>query len=272
MNKNYVALTALLALTLSACNTVPTSRVHAAASVPRFVDVTNYSFTEGEKGPVGMSAGMGYGVGWSDVGNSVGSEIFHVGVSYRTPHVAFGWTPFLGEAQVSHEGTGMFGSALWFAAYFGGGNEWRFSYQNSFTIANKTAEVTGCANDLDGIFGTNCTQSTPSTSRAEVKVKDVGFLFTAEKRVGDHDSFLISPAAYWTYIVTSNSLDSDPASNFIRRTNFWSPGLQVAYLIRGGEKLTTVTTFMLGAQWIKTFRPDRAVRELLPTFDIKFQF
>ncbi len=284
MNKNYIIffkrssrggllLIAATAATLlfSACNNIPTSRVHSAASIPRFVDVNNGSFVESPRAGVGMSVGTGYGLAFSDVGNVHGSEIFHVGVSYRNSRFAFGWTPYLGQAQVSLEGTGGFGSALWLALYFGGGNNWRFSYQNTYTVVKKTNEMKGCENGNFFLY-TNCAGNPESVSLSEVHVKEVGFILTAEHRLHDHDSILFAPSLYWTWITTTNRFDPDPSGDYVLRTNFWSPGLQLGYVMRSGERLNMAWTLMVGAQWVKTFRPDRAVRELMPTAELKFQF
>jgi hypothetical protein len=278
MNKNYgciwkTVIALIWILAFPACNTVPVARVHSAASIPRFVDVNPESFAqEKQKSAIGMNAGVGYGLSFSDVGNAYGSQIYHIGINYRNPKIAFGWTPYLGLAQVSHEGTGVFGSVLWLALNFGGGDNWRFSYQNTYTAVTKTNEDKGCAHDTGFFFYSSCPIGTESSTRAEVKVRDLGFILTAEYRLHDSDSLLIAPAAYWTWISTGNKLDVDPNGDYTRRTSFWNPGLQLGYVTRFGEKLNKACILMAGAQWVKTFRPDWAVRELLPTADLKFQF
>lgn len=263
-----LALTALL----SGCNTVPTRRVHAAASVPRYVDVNTANFSDGESTPVGANAGIGHGIAFSDVGNVHDATIVHAGVNFRSPHFAAGWLPYFGKAHIQHEGTGVLGSAVWMAFHFGGGNEWKFSYQNSFAASNKTIEDKGCENDRGTFFTSNCTGSPQSATRAEVKVRDVGFLLTAEKRVGGRNSILIAPSVYWTWISTSNKLDVDPSNNFGYRTHFWSPGLTVGYTMRFGNRFKMLVTAMAGAHSVMTFRPDKAGREWMPTADLRFQF
>lgn len=265
----------LLAFALAAtgCNTVPTRRVHSAASVPRYVDTAPGEFSEnGKSTPVGVNAGFGHGIAFSDTGNVHDASIYHVGVNFRSEHFAAGWMPYIGDAHISHEGTGVLGSVLWYSLHFGGGNEWRFSYQNSLAAANKVIEDKGCENDKGTLFSSNCTGSPQSSTRAEVKVRDVGFILTAEKRVNDRDSVIIAPSVYWTWISTSNKLDTDPLNNFALRTHFWSPGLQLGYVMRFGGRFKMNVTAMAGAHSVKSFRTDRAQREIMPTADIRFQF
>lgn len=261
-----------ISILLSGCNTVPTRRVHAAASVPRYVDVNTANFSDGRSTPVGANAGIGHGIAFSDVGNVHDATIFHAGVNYRSPNFAAGFMPFLGSAHIQHEGTGVLGSMLWLAVHFGGGDEWKFSYQNSFAASNKTIEDKGCENDRGTFFTSNCAGSPQSSTRAEVKLRDVGFILTAEKRVNGRDSVLIAPSIYWTWISTSNKLDVDPAGNFGLRTHFWSPGLQVGYTMRFGERFKMLVTAMAGAHSVMTFRTDKAQREWMPTADVRFQF
>lgn len=263
-----LALTALL----SGCNTVPTRRVHAAATVPRYVDVHPANFSDGDSWPVGANAGYAHGIAFSDVGNVHDATVVHAGVNFRSKHFAAGWLPYYGKAHIQHEGTGDFGSALWMAFHFGGGNEWKFSYQNSLGAMNKVAEDKGCENDRGGLFYSNCTGSPQSSTRAEVKVRDVGFILTAEKRVGGRDSVLIAPSVYWTWISTTNKLDFDPSGNFALRTHFWSPGLTIGYTMRFGNRFKGLVTAMVGAHSVMSFRPDKATREWMPTGNLRFQF
>lgn len=275
MNKNYVVHLFVVAglLAFFACSSVPTRRTHAVASLPRLVDInySNFASNPERTAGVGGSAGIGYGIAYSDVGNVHNSRIVHFGIHYRHPQVAFGWTPFVAHAQVSHEGTGMIGSVLWAAVHFGGGNRWRYSYQNTFTMASKVAEEQGCEDDYNPFF-TSCAGKPVSTARSEVRMRDVGFIFTADLRVGEKDSILFAPAAYWTWISASNKLDHSSVGDFHHRTSFWSPGMQIGYVSRIDSKLLSSFTILAGAQWAKTFRPGRVVREWTPTADARFQF
>ena len=46
--------------------------------------------------------------------------------------------------------------------------------------------------------------------------------------------------------------------------------IHAGYVVRSGEDMTFV--LMAGVEWAKTFRPDRAVREWMPTADLRVQF
>ncbi len=261
-----------LLMVLTSCNTVPTRRMHAAASVPRYVDSSPATFREEKPLPVGFNSGYSHGIAFSDTGNVHDATVFNVGVNFRSRHFAAGWMPYLGAAHIDHEGSGVLGSLLWMAIHFGGGNEWKFSYQNSVANSVKTVEDKGCENDKGSIFHSNCEGSPQSATRAEVDVLDVGFIVTAEKRVGEKDSFLIAPSVYWTSIATSNKLDVNPSGNFNLRTHFWSPGLQLGYVMRFGGRFKMLVTAMAGAHSVKTFRTDKAERQIMPTGNLRFQF
>ncbi len=262
----------VFALAATGCNTVPTRRVHAAASIPRYVDVAPAEFQEEKGWPVGLSAGYAHGIAFSDTGNVHDATLFHIGPNFRSKHFAAGYMPFLGAAHINHEGSGVLGGILWYSVHFGGGNEWKFSWQNSISGSNKTIEDKGCPNDKGSIFSSNCTGSPTSITRAEVDVTDVGFTFTAQTRVGERDSFLIVPSIYWTKIETSNRLDSDPTGNFTLNTHFWSPGLQLGYVMRFGSRFKNSITAMAGATSVKSFRTDKADRMIMPVGNLRWQF
>ena len=266
-----------VALALSACslNTAPQNRVHSAASVPRFVDVNNFPFEDDGNGkhiPVGVAAGLGYGSAWSDEGNVSGAEILHVDVHFRSPHFAAGWMPFFGEAAVTHEGTGVFGSTLWAAYHFGGGELWRFSAQSSYTVSNQITEDKGCARANWTIFTTSCTGQPESSTRAEVNVRDVGIVITAEHNLGSRNSLIAAPALHWMDVSGSSKLDSNPSGDYARRDTFWNPSFQVGYVHHFGERFRNSIAFLAGAEYAKTFRPDRVTRDWVPTLDGRWQF
>jgi len=227
---------ALAALLLSGCvDTTPRTRIHSVASVPRFVDINNFTFEEDKlegKSGIGANFGAGMGTAWSDVGNVHGAQIYHAGIHLRGKGFAVGWMPYFAAAQVTHEGTKGFGSTLWGSVSFGGGGDWRFSYQNSFSLMTKVAEDQGCQKD-DIFFG--CTAQQKYQTRSEVVIRDVGFVLTAEKHVGARNSVLVAPALHWTYLAASSQLDVDPANDYVRRTTFWSPSFQVGYVTRFGD-------------------------------------
>jgi hypothetical protein len=269
----FTGLIVLAALTgCSYWSTVPTRRVHSAASIPRYVDTSTVNFREGNPVPVGVNAGLAHGIAFSDVGNVHDATIFQAGVHFRRPRFAVGFMPYLGVAHPNHEGQGVFGSVLWYAIYFDAGEDWKLSAQNAFTAANKVAEDKGCANDKGNIFFSDCSGSTVSTTRAEVKVRDVGVTFTAEKRLGENDSLLVAPSLYWTWVSTSNRFDSDAPGNYAYRTHFWSPGLQAGYVMRFGGRFKMLTTALIGVHSVKSFRPDKAERMWMPTANVRFQF
>lgn len=270
-------LLALSLLFLSACatNTTPTYRVRSAAAIPRFVDVQNRAIDDdggGHHPPVGADAGLGVGTAWANEGNLYSGEIFHVGAHYRSEHFAAGWMPFFSGANVTSDGSTAFGSTLWGAFHFGGGNEWRFSYQNSFTSVNQITEDKGCVNATWTIFTTSCNGQPQSATRAEINVRDVGFVITAEKNLGSRGSLLIAPALHWTQVSGSSKLDVDPANDFSRTDSFWSPSLQVGYVHHLGERFRSSLAFLFGAEYAKTFRPDRVVRQWVPAADVRWQF
>jgi hypothetical protein len=236
--------------------------------------VNNFSFEEGEgkKESFGANVGAGYGTAWSDVGNVYGAEIYHVGINVRHDQWALGWMPFFGVAKVSHEGTHGWGSTLWGAYHFGGGNAWRFSAQGSFTYSSKTAEEQGCQNGVYAIFLVDCTGQPVSTTRSQVIIRDGGVVLTAERKIGARSSLLFMPGAHYTYISASNELDTDPANNTMYRTSFWSPGIQLGFATRFGDRSPTMLVLLAGAEYAKSFRPDRAVREWVPSLDARLQF
>ena len=83
---------------------------------------------------------------------------------------------------------------------------------------------------------------------------------------------IIAPSVYWTWISTSNKLDVDVVNNFAYRTQFWSPGVTVGYVLRFGNRFKGVVTAMIGAHSVRYFRPDKSDRQWMPTADLRFQF
>ena len=106
----------------------------------------------------------------------------------------------------------------------------------------------------------------------ETKLFDYGLIFTAERALSEHGSLLFVPAIYYTRANSGNHLDSNPAGDLTLRTQFWSPGFQLGYIHRMGEEVKSLLALMAGLHSVKTFRPDRAVREVVPTADLRFQF
>ena len=274
MKRFFFSWMAFLSFSLSACtaNTTPTTRVHAAAGIPRFVDVDDFVFRERpeDRTRIGANAGIGYGPSWSDVGNLYGANTVHAGIHYRAPTFSVGWTPFFESAQVSHEGTGAFGSLGWISVPFGGGGRWRYSAQASIAGVSKVAEDRGCAKANISLFYTSCAGQPQSVSRAEISLGDLGLTLTIEKRASGNDSFLLAPSLHSTSVKSTNHLDVDSGNDVQRTTVIMSPGLQLGYVARSGTNLTTI--FLLGAERSKSFRPDRTVRQWVLNGNLRLQF
>lgn len=259
-------------LLLAGCSYQQLYRTHSAASVPRLLDVNPYSFREEEarKELVGMQGGASYGLAWADSGKVHGAKVVHGGVSVRGARIAAGWTPYWADAQVSHEGTGGFGSFLWFAAHFGGGPRWRFSFKANYAYMLKTNEKDNC--DAGSIVFSRTSCPPTKWAHSEVNVKDVGLLLTAETRLSERDSLVLAPGAYWTRVDAGNKLDTDPSGDYARRTHFWSPALQVGYARDLSGTAPLKLAVWLGAQWVKTFEPGQEKRQLMPTGTVALHY
>jgi hypothetical protein len=236
------------------------------------VDIAPGEFSDEEPRVFGAQFGTGVGNSYSDSGNVHGSVLGLAGVNFRTRRLAGGFLPYYASARVSHEGRSGFGAVYWLAYHFGGGQLWRYSVQTSVAYMSKVAEEKGCKGEANIIFFSVCARLPESRTRAEVRAKEVGLVFTTEKRVSERGFLIFAPGAYWTKVDTGNQLDFEPAGNFDRHLRAWNPGVQVGYILRFDGEAQSALAFMAGAQWAKYFSAGKTNRAVFPSADIHYSF
>lgn len=245
--------------------------MHNSTGYTRFVDF-DPTFARLEEWKVGVTGGASYGPALTDVGNTAGSVNIEAGPVLRTRYFSAGWIPYHGNSQVSQDDTNNFGSLLFASAHLGGGDEWKFDLQQSYSYAlNRTHDE---GNDKDNtiyfcIFTCKTADLSSAKANVDTKVKEWGTSFTATKHLAEKHSISFTPTVYRTFFESSNQLTGDSTGDFFIKRSRWNYAFMVTYLNQCAEKASLMIS--AGA----AYNYEMTVREkglLVPQAGVRFIF